>query len=278
MLLSIHLDLMLACYSPAVHFWRCLVLFVLVSTLDAAEVRRTDRVLPLIQDGEGWSTEITIVNLEAVAENFELLFRSNKLQPWEVAVTGTDIQADGAYVRGKLAPGGSVVVRTAGKSAGVRRGYAMVYNPNGARLGAKAVVRLADPVGSLTLPLSPEREDRLILQFNNVSGAETSLLWVSETPYALVDISIRGMDGKEIKRDQFQFSAVDMTSQEIFVLADRYPETKNLRGTIFLQLSYPNAGIYDDLFFTGLVIQTQPGATPTAIGSMATESWRASRH
>jgi hypothetical protein len=43
-------------------------------------------------------------------------------------------------------------------------------------------------------------------------------------------------------------------------------------------VSYPNAGIYDDLFFTAVALQSEPGSPPTVVPAMATSNWRASRH
>ena len=37
-----------------------------------AEVRVTDRIIPLVQDGGGYTTTITIVNLESTASSFEI--------------------------------------------------------------------------------------------------------------------------------------------------------------------------------------------------------------
>ncbi len=235
------------------------------------EVLTSHRVIPLVQDGGGWTTTITIVNLSAAPDTYDLQFRTGFLQPWPLA-------AKSASAQGTLAPGAIATVQTSGTAEAAAKGLAVLTSLRGGRLGARAVLRHSDGRPPLIVPLSPEREDRSVLPFDNTNGASTSILWVSETPFALVDFTFLADDGAEIESGQFQFSARDMASQDQFALADRFPSLRNRKGSMRMTVSYPNAGIYDDLFFTAVALQSEPGQPATVVPAMATANWRASRH
>ena len=120
-----------------------------------------------------------------------------------------------------------------------------------------------------------EREDNTILPFDNTNGSSTSVLWVSETPFALVDFTFLAENGAEFESGQFQFSARDMASQDH---TERFPSFRNRKGILRITVSYPNAGICDELFFTAVALQSESGLPPTVVPAMATSNWRASRH
>ena len=231
------------------------------------EVLTSHRVIPLVQDGGGWTTTITIINLSTSPDTFDLQFRTGFLQPWPLAPA-----------QGTLAPGAIAIVQTPGKPEAAAKGLAVLTSLRGGRLGARAVLRHSDGRPPLIVPLSPEREDRTILPFDNTNGASTSILWVSETPFALIDFTFLAEDGAEIESGQFQFSARDMASQDQFALTERFPALRNRKGVMRMTVSYPNAGIYDDLFFTAVALQSEPGSPPIVVPAMATSNWRASRH
>jgi hypothetical protein len=255
------------------------VLAVGVAGVFGSEVTVTDRILPLIQDGGGYSTAITIVNLETTASTFEILFLSRTGAYWEIPVSGpAGVVSDGSYVRGALPAGRSVTFRTNGTAAEPSVGHATVFSAENARLGVTAVVTKRGAAAGLTVPVSPEREDRLVLPFDNTNGATTSLLWVSDTPYTMVTYRAISEEGQELMNGSFQFSVSDNLVQDLFSVADRMPAAQGVRGIIELQIDYPDAGIYDELYFTGLAIQTDVNGASVAMRSMSTGTWRASRH
>ncbi len=238
-----------------------------------AEVRITDRILPLVQDGGGYTTSITIVNLESTTSSFEVLFLSNRGTFWEVPLS---IASDGAYLRGTLAAGRSVTFQTKGAGVDVSVGHATIYSPEDARLGISMTVK--GDGSALTLPVCPQREDKLVLPFDNTGGAETSFLWVSDTPSTLVNYRVVAEDGTQLSKGRYQFTVADSRVQDLFVLADRMVETVGMRGTVELVIDYPNAGIYDELYFTGLAIQTDVNGVAVVRPSMSTGTWKASRY
>ena len=242
-----------------------------------AEVRVTDRILPLVQDGGGFSTSITIVNLESTTSSFEVLFLSNAGALWEVKVSGpASVISDGAYVRGTLGAGRSVTFQTTGAGSDLGSGHAKLFSLENARLGVDMTVKRDGAAWSFTV--CPEREDTLILPFDNTDGAGTSFLWLSDTPFTLVNYRVVAEDGTQLLQGRYQFTLSNSLVQDMFVLADRMPETAGRRGTVELQIDYPNAGIYDELYFTGLAIQTGASGLPVVKPSMSTATWRAARY
>ena len=240
----------------------------------SAEVTVNDRVLPLMQDGGGYSSVITIVNLESTSSRYEIPFLTQTGRFGTVPISGpSSVVADGSYVRGTLAAGRSVTFRTTGAGSDLGVGHATVFSQENARLGMNIVIQRHGAT-VLTLPLSPEREDRLVLPFDNTDGASTSLLWLSDSPFALVTYRAISEEGKELATGTFQFSIQDDLVQIVFAIADRIPETAALRGTVELRIDYPSAGIYDPLYFTGLVLQTDSSGTTTAMRSMEIGTWR----
>ena len=186
------------------------------------------------------------------------------------------IASDGAYVHGKLGAGRSVTFQTKGTSADAGVGHATLYSPEDARLGVSITVK-RDGV-AMAFPLCPQREDKLVLPFDNTSGAGTSFLWVSDTPSTLVSYRVVAEDGTQLSKGRYQFSVADTRVQDLFSLADRMPETGGLRGTVEMVIDYPNAGIYDELSFTGLAIHTDRNGTSVVRPSMSTGTWKATRY
>ena len=53
---------------------------------------------------------------------------------------------------------------------------------------------------------------------------------------------------------------------------------KGQRGVVSLVIDYPSAGIYDELYFTGLAIQTDAGGVWVVRPSMSPGTWKATRY
>lgn len=267
-----------------------IILFTVASIGWSDEVLTTQRSLPLIEDGGGRYTEITLVNLESSTASFQMLFQTDSggrywaLQPRLTGGPSSAVAWDGSYVTGVLQPGQSVTFRTPGDGAELRMGHATLYSVENARFGMQAVI-FNGSKQLLVVPACPEREDHLLLPFDNTNGRSASILWISETPYALVHYRVRTQvaDGNAdglIATGDIQFTISDDRTLNVFRVDERFPETSGLRGTVELTIDYPSAGIYDELYFTALVIQTpgEPDGKATVLRSMASGAWRAQRH
>lgn len=188
------------------------------------------------------------------------------------------IQDGDGYIRGTLPANGSITIRTAGTTAQAERDYAFLFSPDGATIGATTSVQHASTGAVMLVPLSPVSEDRLRIPFDNTGGVSTSLLWLSETPYSIATYTAVASDGTMLFSGQYQFSAQDNWTHELFQLADRYPERKDRKGTLIFDISYPNATIYDDLIFTALAIQRFPLGSLFMVPSISDATWKSNRY
>jgi len=245
----------------------------------AAVVQDEAQCLPLVQDGSGWTTVVTVVNLEAKPSRFELTFRPAKGLPteWTIGLRAPCAEVEGHIVRGSLPVGGSIAIETTGTSKDIQRGYAQLFGFQSARLGLRAIVR-KEGGSTLVVDGAAEREDAIRLPFDNSGGSSTSLVWVSETDYALVNMIVFAADGKELLRDQFQFSVAGPVSQEMFHLEERYPQLRGVRGVVDLEVTYPNAGFYDRMLFSAIAIQTEPTGLAFVQESLTTQRWKPMRY
>ena len=85
----------------------------------AADVVQDEaQCLPLVQDGNGWTTVVTVVNLEPKPSRFELTFRPAKGLPteWTIGLKAPGAEIEGHIVRGTLPVGGSIAIETTGAS------------------------------------------------------------------------------------------------------------------------------------------------------------------
>lgn len=71
-----------------------------INGMRGEEVLTSHRVIPLVQDGGGWTTTITIINLSSSPDTYDLQFRTGFLQPWPLAAA-----------QGTLAPGAIATCR-----------------------------------------------------------------------------------------------------------------------------------------------------------------------
>jgi len=131
---------------------------------------------------------------------------------------------------------------------------------------------------TLVVDGAAEREDALRLPFHNSSGSSTSLVWVSETDYALVNLIVFAVDGKELPRDQFQFSVTGPVFQEMFRLEERYPQLWGIGGVVDLEVSYPNAVLYNRMLFSAIAIHTEPTGLAFVQESLTTQRWKPMRY
>ena len=254
-------------------------LLLVAAACSAGVVQDDAQCLPLVQDGNGWTTVVTVVNLEAKSSRFELTFRPAKGLPteWTIGLRAPEAEVEGHIVRGTLPVGGSIAIETTGESKDIQRGYAQLFGFQNARLGLRAIVR-KEGGPTLVVDGAAEREDAIRLPFDNTAGSSTSLIWVSETDYALVNMIVFAADGKELLRDQFQFSVTGPVSQEMFRLEERYPRLRGIRGVVDLEVSYPSAGFYDRMLFSAIAIHTEPTGVAFVQESLTTQRWKPMRY
>lgn len=244
------------------------------TVLSAATFKSTDRIIPLVQDGGGSKTSVTVLNLSSETALFELSFRPKKgfLENWELQFNAPDMKVTGSAVSGSVAPGASVTIETTGTAKDLTRGYAVVNCFNNKLLAAVARVESAN--GTLTITAASELDTRFMLPIESSADVKTEIVWVSESPYAEADCSFRDSAGKVVASDRFSFGTGDLLAQVTFSVADRYPDLKAFRGVMECKVTFPNAGMYDELTFSALAIRRKGSEPASAIATVSASDWQ----
>ncbi len=131
----------------------------------AAKVGETDRFIPLVQAGEGWSTQITVINLSGEPAYIVAAFAATG-EGWNVDLRAPHGKVIGANVEAFLEPGGTVVIETSGMPEKLARGFAAISELGDKPIGAVAkLVRRVDEkvVESFMVSLSPGLESRSVM-------------------------------------------------------------------------------------------------------------------
>ncbi|MBC7924982.1 MAG: hypothetical protein H7039_04925 [Bryobacteraceae bacterium] len=252
-----------------------------VLTVAAATVHEYDSCLPLILDGDGWKTTITLVNLDSAPSNFQLSFlgETGFRELWPVTITAPGAAIIGQSVTGVLDAGASLQIETSGASQSLIRGYAHLAILSGSPLGGSAVLtRTVDGKvqTSTAIPLSPESEQKSRLQWTASDTEVTELVMVSDTMSATVDLAFRDMQGKVLARDTITFGEKSLQ----VIPVSRFPELANGRGTVEWSVSFPGADIYEDLTFSAVALKRNTSGLVTALPPMTLpkEQSRKSQH
>lgn len=223
----------------------------------SAGVGDNDRFLPLIHDGGGWSTEVTIVNLSGKPAFVMATFLTEKglLETWKLGLKASKGRISEAAVEAPLEPGASLVVETSGLAPQLTRGYAEVVEYEDKAIGATArLVQRRDGVivQSITVSRTAGHESRSVVPVN-LSDPETALelVWVSPTSSTTLDLRFRNLDGVEVHSHRLQFEA---TSQMIVDVRATWPELAGFRGTLEWVVSFPTADRYEGRFLSSIAL------------------------
>lgn len=227
-----------------------------------ATVGETDRFLPLVQDGGGWSSQITVVNLSKKPALAVVTFLTSRVadEPWQPGFTITSGKILGNVVEIQLAPGAMGVIETSGKAPSLTRGFVEIFEPFGNTLGAHAVLTHKDGdriAQSLKVPLTPAHEKRstVALDLTDVS-LSPEFVWVTMTTTTTLDLVFRNLAGETVHRDQIYFD----NKQQVFVNArELWPQLKDFRGTMEWSVSFPGADRYESRFLAGICLNVRFG-------------------
>jgi hypothetical protein len=247
--------------------------------MQARQVGDKDRYIPFVQNGGGWSTRITLVNLGSKPANYELAFHpvEGLLGSWPLKLQGTAASFQNATASGMISPGGMVVVETDGEGETVSTGYAALTRFDGSIIGVDAIIRDSNSSSVITLPLSPAREDVVALQYDNTEGNSTKFIWLSETDFAVADMTVYDEGGRELARKRFEFFVDNNRAQQAFDTAAQFPELKGMRGVAVIQMNYPTVGFYDEATFAAVAIQSGAKGMSASTG-LTTGAWAPRRY
>ena len=251
----------------------------LLSTAGAATVGETDRFLPLIQDGAGWTTQVTLVNLSRKPALAVVSFLSNTERDgsWKLGLKTSAGKINGSVVDVPLAPGAMAVIETAGMEKELSRGFAEIFEIGNNAVGAFATLTQRDGdriVQSFKVALAPGHERRSTMTLDLAAGqGNPELVFVTLTATTTLDIVFRNLAGEQILTDQLYFD----NKTQLFVNArDQWPQLKDFRGTMEWNVTFPGAGIYDPRYLAGLSLIANDGLPWTVITGMTLPADQAS--
>lgn len=239
-----------------------LLLLASALALHGATVGATDRILPLIHDGGGWSTQITVVNLSNKPASIIVSFLTpTGFNPvWTVAVRSTAGKVVGNLIDLPLAPGAMAVIDTSGAPATLTRGFVELVELGDQPIGATAVLtqREGDRViQRLPVPLSPVHERRSVMSLDlSDATLKPEIVWVSLTSSTTLDLVFRNLAGERVLADQVIFN----DRAQIFIpIREQWPQLRDFRGTVQWTVSFPTADRYEPRILAGLGLLARDG-------------------
>lgn len=255
-----------------------LLLLAAASSLQAATVGETDRFLPLIQDGGGWSTQVVIVNPYFKSATVVISFvtsrgpnsRWNQLGLKTSAGKVVDDQ-----VQVTLAPGAMVRIDTAGVNQDFVRGFADVFEGQEQPIAGYAILtqRVDGEVArTIKTPLTPAHERRSILPLDLANPVEIS--WISLTTTATLDLVFRNMAGETVLKDQVIFDNAVQLFADVRAVWPQLGE--NFQGTLEWKVTFPGADRYEERVLAAMSFVRQRDGAWTALPAMTLRADQAS--
>lgn len=220
-----------------------------------------DDALPQMANGDGWKTQIFLVNLSTVSMPFQVDFWTSAGGFWQLAITGV---GTGDQLTGTLGPGASVVFETSGQGALAQGWGELTYDTNVGRIGGFGVFRQSvagRPDFEAVAPLSSLFDKVLILPYDNTGGFTTGVACVNGagSAGATITATIRDEAGATYATDTIQLPASGHTA---FTMPARVPATAGRRGTVVFRSSTS--------FFSALGLRFSPGGAFTSFNGLNT--------
>ena len=192
-----------------------------------------DAIMPVVYDGNGWTTLFVIANLDNHPIVVEIQFSLPDGSALSLPVVGIGYTT---AVEVKLPAGASYSVITAGSATDRTTGYAYVTSKNGTDLfGGYASVRNQAanlPDLEFTAPFTPIDENFFTLAFDNTGGYSTYAILInsSNKVNASVAVSVQDIDGNVLATDTI---SIDPYGRYAFNLADFYPVNGRIGNVYF---------------------------------------------
>jgi hypothetical protein len=243
--------------------------FVAAGMLSAATVGPTDRFIPLVHDGGGWSTQVTVINLSRKPETIVLSFSTPRglAEEWRLGLKVSNGKVAGSIVDAILAPGAVSVIDTSGTPENLTRGFIELYALGEQPFGAFATLTQRDGdriVQRIHVPLSPAHERRSVLPLDLSDGsAKAEMVWVTLTTTTTLDLEFRDLAGEMVRTEQVY---MDNRAQVFVDLLEKFPELKGFRGTMQWSVSFPGADRYEARFLGGIGLIGREGLITTVTG------------
>ena len=215
-----------------------------------------DQVITHIADGGGWSTSITLNNLDAnTPATVTILFWGDSGNQQAFPFVGMGLAN---YVTGTIPPMGQATVQTANIYKSTTTGSAFI-NTTG-HVGGFAVFGYVTGQEAV-VPIEAANDQKFILAFDNTNGHVMGIALAN--PHAnLVTANVAFLDenGGVILSDRLTMPANSHTS---FILTDRYPGLAGVMGTALFTTDSPANGI------AGLGIRANSAGAYTTVFALA---------
>jgi hypothetical protein len=200
-----------------------------------------DKVFARVMAGNGWETDLVVVNRGAGPVAFKQWFldATGSPSPFTVSAQPGLGTVTTSAVQGTLIPNTVFRVVLSASGSHLQQGWSLLsYDESQGTLGGYAVIRHRGPGGGFnfetTIPLSSMQEFSAYLPFDNTLGFRTELTLVNPAYNlgAQVTLTYRNSQGQVVLVDSISLK----TGQQMtIVLPDSYPDLANAVGTMNIE-------------------------------------------
>lgn len=152
-------------------------------------------LLPHIADGDYWASTITLLNMDTEPAQYRLRFFQSRGAALELPLVGIGNRSE---VTGTLPVKGSVTIQTAGTSAALKQGFALLDSPNGKEVNGYGIFRQRLPWREYdfeaVVPLASKYDRFYVMSFDNRAGSTTSMAIVNADPARSAEIQLQFWD------------------------------------------------------------------------------------
>jgi hypothetical protein len=217
-------------------------------------VSQYDNVLPQVADGGGWSSRITLVNMDSVAASFTVSFFHEDGTPWNIALK--DQSGAQAVWTFALPVGGSLFLETPGTDTQTNVGWALLTSNNWVSgVGAFKGTWLATNDMEAVVPFASQYDGiptiglNFYIPFDNRAGYVTSLALVNSSSTAPCALTIQFLnpDGSILYTDNT--ITLDPLHHMSFETTNQYPQTAGKNGAIVFTVTSGNGASALGLLF-----------------------------
>jgi hypothetical protein len=221
-------------------------------------VSSLDDVVPQFVSGGGWSSTLTLINMEDAPIDVPIKFYDGDGQPWKAPLVGRDPVSSLMLT---VQPKSTATLETS--PAGLlQQGWVYLDLPCCPDLSGMAIFKqvvAGRPDFEAVVPLVSSYDDRTWLLFDNTKSFATGVAIVNPRDWssATVTIHIRDENGQRILLDQF---TVGPLKRQVFDLSTRFPQALNRKGSIEFTCSPGNLSV--------LGLRFNPGGAFTSVHSL----------
>ena len=221
-----------------------------------------DQIIPIVYDGNGWTTLFMITNLDNHTIVVDVEFSAKDGSNLSLPVRGL---GNTTSVEVTVPQNGNYSFVTSGFAQQRTTGYAYISSKNGSDFfGGYAIARNQVrnlPDLELTVPFTPIDENFFTLAFDNTGGYSTSAILInsSGSNQANISVTVEDSQGNVLVTDTI---LIDPYGRYAFNLADFYPVVNELIGNVYFSASGPQ-------FVAGAGLRVGPNQSTALIPTLS---------